>query len=408
MKILEHIAQHITEKTYDILGYPISITDKEGYIIGSTDRNRLGIFHRPSLEVLKKNEMVTCNTEASNHVLPGISIPLMFNHEPIGVLGIVGEPAEVEKYIHLVKNQVEMMCKEAFRKETRELETKMIDVFVQQLIHFESDDKYDYISHYANILDYDLDINRACILIDINNLSIDKLHQRSNDPFSFSYFQRDVIDFLRLIFAESTNDILSSLSIERFIIIKEVKSHEAYSLLIHTLEQKLNNLNQFLESKFRCSAAIAVGDMNFGINGIASSYRNAKKVMMLGKETNQEPKTYIYNVHETTLQLLPKELTQDLHEKLLKIINPLIDQDNYETLANTLIAYCKYNLNLSEAARNMYIHRNTIIYRLEKIKELTSLNTNNFEHCLLLYIAIRHHLEGKKEKQRKEAANSYH
>ncbi len=110
LKILEHIAQDIAEKTTAILGYPISITDKEGYIIGSTDRSRLGIFHQPSLEVLKRNGMVNCESQEEKKILPGVSVPLLFNHKPIGVLGIVGDPAEVETYVQLVKSQVEMMC----------------------------------------------------------------------------------------------------------------------------------------------------------------------------------------------------------------------------------------------------------------------------------------------------------
>ena len=49
MKILERIAQDIVEKTSEILQYPISITDNEGYIIEATDKSRIGIFHQPSL-----------------------------------------------------------------------------------------------------------------------------------------------------------------------------------------------------------------------------------------------------------------------------------------------------------------------------------------------------------------------
>jgi carbohydrate diacid regulator len=134
---------------------------------------------------------------------------------------------------------------------------------------------------------------------------------------------------------------------------------------------------------------MSVGDTTKGISGIAESYRNAHKAMMAGKKTNQEPNIYLYNHWDITLNLLPKELTPDLQKKLIKLIGRLIEQDNYDVLASTFLTYCKYNMNLSETARNMYIHRNTIIYRLEKINELTSLDTSSFEQCMLLYTAIR-------------------
>ncbi|MDV2687495.1 sugar diacid recognition domain-containing protein, partial [Alkalihalophilus lindianensis] len=78
MKILEHIAQDIIEKTSEILQYPISITDNEGIIIGSSDKSRIGLFHQPSLEVIKKNIMVECKNNIEKRILPGVSVPLKF------------------------------------------------------------------------------------------------------------------------------------------------------------------------------------------------------------------------------------------------------------------------------------------------------------------------------------------
>ncbi|MFM1651800.1 CdaR family transcriptional regulator [Brevibacillus sp. B_LB10_24] len=397
MKILDHIAQEIAEKTTAILGYPISITDKEGYIIGSTDRSRLGIFHRPSLEVLHKNSMVNCEMEEENKILPGVSVPLMFNNKAIGVLGIVGEPAEVETYVQLVKSQVEMMCQEAFRKEMLDLESKMIEVFVQQMI-LESRDNPERILQFARTLGYNLDLYRACILIDVNVPSMDLLDQKSSeeqyDKFSLSFFQREVLDYLSLIFRESKDDIISAVSMERFIVIKSMKTERESGIFVSGLESKWNKLNKFLQSKYQMSAWISIGNTKKGVDGIAESYRNAAKAMAVGKGTVRDANIIHYNDWLITLELLPKELSPDLQKKLMTIIQPLIEQDNYDVLSSTFLTYCKYSMNLSETARNMYIHRNTIIYRLEKISECTGLVTSNFEHCLLLYMAIRYY--GKK------------
>lgn len=394
MKILEHIAQDIAVKTTEILGYPISITDKEGYIIGSTDRTRLGIFHQPSLEVLRNNGLVTCYAQEEPKILPGVSVPLMFSNKPIGVLGIVGDPIEVEKYVQLVKNQVEMMCQEAFRKEVLELESKMVEVFVQQIIHFENDVNTDHILQYAKTLGYDLDISRTCLLIDVdidmNSLNNDSL---VSDRFSLPYFQREALDFLSLIFRETKDDIISFLNVERFIIIKAFHSSESHLAFLDKLGQKLEKLNKFFESKYTFSASIAVGDLKLGIRGVAESYRNASKAMQVGKRSTPSAKIYLYDDWDITLQLLPKELSPDLRKKLTSMIRPLIEQDNYDVLVSTFLGYCKYNMNVSETSRNLFIHRNTIIYRLERINELTSLNTSSFEHCMLLYTALRQHEE---------------
>ncbi len=399
MKILERIAQDIVEKTSEILQYPISITDNEGYIIGATDRSRIGIFHQPSLEVVKKNIMVDCRSELKNKVLPGISVPIKFNNQVIGVLGIVGDPREVNKYGQLVKNQVEMMCQEAFSKELVELKEKMVEVFVHQIIHYKENEVDEHILQYSTLLDVDLNSNRVCLLIDIHNLTEKITSKKGNkgllDDFSFQYFQREVLDYLNLILIESADDIISVLNIERFIIIKSLPSQQSYSYFIEGLDEKLEKLNSFLERKYQVSAFISVGDISHGIIDVSESYQNAKKAMTIGINSDQDSSIHVYNEREMMLRLLPKELSADYQEKLLNIISALIEHDNYDMLSSTFIAYCKYDMKLSETSRNMFVHRNTLIYRLERIREITSLNTGDFKQCMLLYTAIQCYEESK-------------
>ncbi|WP_066384012.1 CdaR family transcriptional regulator [Neobacillus mesonae] len=403
MKILEHIAQDIVEKASGILHYPISITDNEGIIIGSTDKSRIGIFHQPSLEVIKKNVMVYCKSKIEKRVLPGVSAPLKFNNKVIGVLGIVGEPREVEKYVQLVKNQVEMMCQEAFRKEMVELKEKMIEMFVHQMIHFNENESHviDQIYQSAKLLEFNIDTDRVCLLIDIKNfsnrLSANKEGDDLFERFPLQYFQPEVLSFLQLIFKENKDDIVSFLSLERFIVIKSLPYPRSFSALMESLEEKLQKINTFLETKYWVSAIIAAGDVSSCLSGISESYRNAVKAMSIGLRFEPDAAIHLYNNREILLRMLPKELSNDYQNKLLKLAHPLIQQDNYDVLASTFIGFCKYNMNLSEASRNLYIHRNTIIYRLEKISEITSLNISSFEHCMLLYTGIQCYEEWKAE-----------
>lgn len=403
MKILEHIAQEIVEKTSEILQYPISITDNAGIIIGSTDKSRIGIFHQPSLEVIKKNVIVDCKSEIEKRILPGVSAPLKFNNKVIGVLGIVGNPREVEKYVQLVKNQVEMMCQEAFRKEMVELREKMVEMFVHQIIHYreKENEKNEPILQYSKLLEFDLHTDRVCLLININSLSEKISTKKVNDElyggFPFQYFQREVLSFLHLIFQENKDDFVSFLDFERFIVIKSLPYQQSFSSLIESLNEKLTKINSFLETKYRVSASISVGDISHSIGGISESYDNALKALNIGQRFEQGSSIHVYNEREIMLRLFPRELSPEYQKKILKIISPLINHYSYDVLSSTFLGFCKYNMNLSEASRNMYIHRNTILYRLEKISEITSLNTNSFEHCMLLYTAIQCYEESKEK-----------
>jgi carbohydrate diacid regulator len=386
MKILKNIAQDIVEKTSEILQYPISITDNEGYIIGSTDQSRIGIFHRPSLEVIKKNTMVYCKNKVDKKILPGVSAPLKFNNKVIGVLGIVGNPAEVEKYVQLVKNQVEMMCQDAFRKEMAELKEKMAEMLVHQLIHYKesAQEEKDHIFQYSKWLEFDMRTDRVCIIIDIANPT-----PGERNFFGDLSFQKEVLSFLKLIFQDNDNDIVSFLDFKRFIIFKSMPFPHSFPAMLEKLDENLSKINSFLEAKYSVSAKMSVGDVQNGPSGYSDSYQNAIKAMSIGLGFQDQSNIHLYNEREAMLSLLPRELARDYKNKLLKMVSPLMEQDNYEVLASTFLGFCKYNMNLSEASRSMFIHRNTIIYRLEKISEITSLNTSSFEHCMLLYTAIQ-------------------
>ena len=54
----------------------------------------------------------------------------------------------------------------------------------------------------------------------------------------------------------------------------------------------------------------------------------------------------------------------------------------------TIQKFFKNNLNVSEASRKLFVHRNTLVYRLEKIKKLTGLDLREFEHAIIFKIAL--------------------
>ncbi|GAJ98090.1 sugar diacid recognition domain-containing protein [Geomicrobium sp. JCM 19055] len=125
--MLERIAQRIVDQTTDILDYPMSITDEHGIIVGCTDSKRLGTIHCASIDVLKKDQIVHYDEAYAKslvNVLPGVAAPIYFNERAIGVLGIVGNPEDVNNYTKLVKSHVEMLCYESFYQESAILEAK--------------------------------------------------------------------------------------------------------------------------------------------------------------------------------------------------------------------------------------------------------------------------------------------
>ncbi|WP_443028921.1 helix-turn-helix domain-containing protein [Sporosarcina sp. G11-34] len=55
------------------------------------------------------------------------------------------------------------------------------------------------------------------------------------------------------------------------------------------------------------------------------------------------------------------------------------------------LVYCEEQLNMSQAARKLYIHRNTLLYRIQQLQQLLNINLQSFKQCTLLYLALKQH-----------------
>lgn len=396
MTFLEDISQTIVENTSNIIGYPISITDNKGYIIGSTDLTRLGSFHKASIEVLDRKETICYepdDVKDFHNVLPGVAAPIIINNEPIGILGIVGEPAEVKKYAQLVKSHVELMCHEYLKKEMSVLESKTLNNLIHYLLNFVDSKDTDYIVRYGKMLGFNLDLqlNRVCLLIEISTIL--NTHSIQDHPFpdkfSWPILQNNLINTLSYYLTDNKEDLLSSLTLDQFILIKTLNEDEPYNLFVKRMEYKIKRMIQYLKTKYNYTATISIGSVNQGIKGIKESYHDSLKALKGGKKTCISPRIYYYNDWNIILELLGDGLNPYIAEKISDKIQNFINHVNFPTLAATFISYCKCNMNISETARILFLHRNSLVYRLEKIKEFTSLDIANFEHCLILYFAIK-------------------
>src|SRR5699024_1063845 len=110
MKELVQLAQKVTKAVSPIVPFPISFSD--------TDDKRIGTFHKEYKNVVNKGEFIVYEESEVSHmdnVLPGIAMPLVFERDIIGVIGVIGSPNEVRPYAELIKRYVELTWQESFQ-----------------------------------------------------------------------------------------------------------------------------------------------------------------------------------------------------------------------------------------------------------------------------------------------------
>ncbi len=132
-----------------------------------------------------------------------------------------------------------------------------------------------------------------------------------------------------------------------------------------------------------CDWKVGIGTVRKNAAGIRHSYEEAVQAMELGRIMEPMKKTYQFRDLELYSSL--REILQHKQESLFSsILGKLKNQE----LVDTLIIYFECNGNMDETASRMYTHKNTIKYRLNKIKELTGLDVKNQEDNFKLYFMV--------------------
>jgi carbohydrate diacid regulator len=133
---------------------------------------------------------------------------------------------------------------------------------------------------------------------------------------------------------------------------------------------------------------VSLGNYFTGPGSIARSYRTARTTMMVGKQRMPESRSYFYQ--DLMLPVLLDSLRGGWQaNELARPLARLKAMDNNGLLRRTLAAWFRHNVQPLATSKALFIHRNTLEYRLNRISELTGLDLGNFDDRLLLYVALQ-------------------
>lgn len=385
-------AQSIVEQFSSILDIPISITDKTGIIIGSTDNKRLGSHHIATTEVTKSGKIMFFSKEQTAglvNVLPGIAVPLSFQQETVGVLGLIGDPPTVERYVQFVQSHIEMLLIKNSRSKMVASQMETIRDFIQRLLSYQDNEDFSRINNYCEMHGFSLEVSRRCILLDIP-FGIDQTPSiEISQPFNKT--EQDLFLCLTKLFIDNEQDIVAPLTTGQWLILKHVNSNDMISTR-KRLDYASDSLRTFLENRdLDSNFMLSYSDSSSTIEGILQSYEQSRKALAIARGNNfQQSIVSIDDWNLLSLSLveeikLPAKLTLDNY------IEKLNSHANGTALIENFLVYCEEQMNMSQAARKLYIHRNTLSYRLQQLQQLLNINLHSFKQCTLLYLVLKHH-----------------
>lgn len=190
-------------------------------------------------------------------------------------------------------------------------------------------------------------------------------------------------DVIQNLFPDKSKDFVFNITESDIVLVKEIKN----TVTTKDLEKLSRSIADTLSSEFYTRVNVGIGTVVTSVKDLSRSFKEAQTALEVGKvfDTDKVIVSYDNLGIARLIYHLPTTLCETFLNEVFK--RGSIDSLDHETLF-TIQRFFENNLNVSETSRKLFVHRNTLVYRLEKIKKLTGLDLREFDHAIIFKIAL--------------------
>ncbi|MCI9462775.1 MAG: PucR family transcriptional regulator [Lachnospiraceae bacterium] len=195
--------------------------------------------------------------------------------------------------------------------------------------------------------------------------------------------ESNVLEVMRTYFSSNSKDFITAVDENNIIIVKDLSEGDSSK----EIEKTAANIAAFLEKEHMKNVRIAYGTIVNEIKEVSRSYKEAKMALDVGKIFFGERNVIAYS--ELGIGRLIYQLPIPLCKMFIKEIFDGKSPDDFdEETLTTINKFFENSLNVSETSRQLFIHRNTLVYRLDKLQKSTGLDLRVFEDAITFKIAL--------------------
>lgn len=348
------ISNQILQSTIDglknIIRRELSVAEREGKIVATTEESMVN--------TVIESADIFIQSPAENQLVQGYQYFKVFDN---------GSP----EYIVMIKGEDE----EAYR-------IGKITAFQIQNLLVAYKERFDGDNFIKNLLLDNL------LLVDIYSRA-KKLRIENNVPRVVFLIETEidkefnVVEIVRSIFPTKQKDFVTAVDEKSIILVKELKEKDSKE----EIDQISKHIYDTLSAEAMTSVYVAIGTVVNDLKNVSASYKEAKMALEVGKIFEENKK--IVNYGQLGIGRLIYQLPAPLCKMFInEVLHGLsMDQFDEETLT-TVNKFFENNLNVSETSRQLYIHRNTLVYRLDKLQKMTGLDLRNFDDAIIFKIML--------------------
>ncbi|OCA87881.1 hypothetical protein A8F94_08570 [Bacillus sp. FJAT-27225] len=389
MDITPEIAQSIVEEMEKIINRNINFMNKDGKIIASIDRTRIGDIHEGALEAIQTgHKVVITESNLLKGAKPGINLPVFVNRKIVGVIGITGPEKVVDPFGKVIKKMAEILLKEAYLEKQTDLEIRAKESFTDEWIsaNWENDKLF---AARGWILGINVHLPRVAVIIKLNDFNDYVYHKLKSSQanvegeLEIQKLRRTIQKTIENQFKYEKQDIVFSSESSKFIIVLTIDTNIDSKLQKTMIESRLKNVVTLLKEKHQLDVSVGIGRHHPEMGGIPKSYKEAMRAVAIAQK-NKRITFYDQLGLESFIEEISFESRNDFIDRILRIK----DYPEMEFSVRTLEVFFQSNQSINETAEKLFVHKNTVQYRLKKIKELTGYDPRKFSDAVLLHAAL--------------------
>lgn len=358
--------QHLADIIMSDIGYNINIIEPTGKIIASGSPERVGTSHSVAMQAALVEKRIDIGADQTGNyqgVLPGVNQPFYYRQQLVGIIGITGLPAEVDEFVKISKTMIELMVEQEMLKKKLFLRRSSKAQLANLLLNIRGEKEATEVKQRARSLGYSFEAMRQVVIIEM-----------ATDDLLFS--EEDVLAIVKRTDLHRKADFSTYYHKNEWLVFKTVEKTDK-------IVEYAEAVYQALSRQTKQSVYLGIGSAYPALADAAVSYEEAVFVIHCLKKEGK--KSGVGRIEDYVFDYLVNSIDRRTREHfLMPYQQKLATHDN---LLLTIRSLCQSNMNLIETAKVLYVHRNTVIFRLRRIKEVTGLDPlHNYRDRLICYL----------------------
>jgi carbohydrate diacid regulator len=371
MILSERIAREIIQEVASVVSTNINLMDENGRIIASTNPNRVGFIHQGALHVLKDKleELYIQDEDSLLNVKPGLNLPIIIDKKTVGVVGLTGPFEEVSQISRIVKRMTEILLRDQLAKQKQDAYNLQRERFFDSILYSKESLSSQEIIDLSSRIGFD--ISKPRFLIIFQTIEKKPGCPTLNDQERWN----------------EQNHFFSSVSKNNSLEIFH-KNDQWITFAGLMSKNNIQELCDRVENEFkdRTGVQLVAGISSLTQDGIdyPSMYLQAKKALKASKKHRHN----VFFYDDSSLEILLSDIDTRMKQDYIKALFPETGDEEICKIMILLREYFNTGGSLLACSENLFIHPNTLQYKLRKLVTITGHDVRIVQDSPIFYIGL--------------------